>query len=82
MDRYEVPQEEEPEKDEFVVFWAPPPFVPRMVEAELPDGTRLHPAQQSDGRRLGFDRRLPRGTRIRLRGQVAWIVGEGPSSRQ
>ncbi len=77
VNKYEVPQEEEPDQGEFVVFWAPPPFVPRVVEAELPDGTKLQPALQSDGRRLGFDRRLPRGTRILVRGAVAWIVGQG-----
>jgi hypothetical protein len=77
VDKYEVPQEEQPEPGEFVVFWAPPPFLPQMVEAELADGTRLHPGLQSDGRRLGFDRRLPAGTRIFLRGTVAWIVGRG-----
>ena len=77
MDKYEMPQEEEAEDGHFVVFWAPPPFVPRVVEAELPDGTRVQPAMQSDGRRLGFDRRLPAGTRIRIRGQVSWVVGHG-----
>jgi hypothetical protein len=60
------------------VFWEPIRFSPEdveTIEAELPDGTRLRPERQlEEGRRLGFDRPLPIGTRISLHGRVAWIV--------
>jgi hypothetical protein len=72
----------EPTEVDPQVFWEPIRFSPEeleTIEAELPDGTRLRPERQlEEGRRLGFDRPLPIGTRIWHHGRVAWIVGRPP----
>lgn len=63
------------------VFFEPPHYEPDDVEAVLSDGTRLKAEYQLDGRRLGFDRPLPTGTLILLRGIRGWVVGSsGPRS--
>lgn len=59
------------------VWWEPIRFSAdeiATIEAELPNGDRLRPVHLLGGRRLGFERRLPIGTRIHFKGAVAWIV--------
>ena len=57
------------------VFFEPPHYTPDEIEAVLSDGTHLKSAYQLGGRRLGFDRTLPVGTRILLTGILGWVVG-------
>jgi len=54
VDKYEIPQQQEPEKSQFVVFWAPPPFVPRVVGARAPrrhQGAAGHAVRWTPGTR-------------------------------
>ncbi len=61
----------------FTVFWEPAHYPADDIEAELPDGTRLTAILQFGGRRVGFERPLPKGTQLLLRGQPAWRrIGE------
>jgi hypothetical protein len=62
------------------VFFEPPHYAPDDIEAVLSDGTRLKAEFQLGGRRLGFDRSLPVGTLILLRGVRGWIVGSDTSA--
>jgi hypothetical protein len=64
----------------FTVFWEPAHYPADDIEAELPDGTRLTAILQFGGRRVGFERPLPKGTQLLLRGQPAWRrIGETDS---
>jgi hypothetical protein len=54
------------------VFFEPARYPPEQIEAELPDGTRLPSVRQLGGRRLGFDRLLPRGSWILRNGVRTW----------
>ncbi|MEO8291746.1 MAG: hypothetical protein ABI635_01295 [Actinomycetota bacterium] len=66
---------DEPTKVDPTVFWEPiPAGYPESVEAELPSGERVQPELQLGGKRLGFPKPLPEGTRIYRDGRVAWIV--------
>lgn len=60
--------------------------MPDEIEAVLSDGTHLKSEYQLEGRRLGFDRLLPVGTRILLTGILGWVVGstaiEDPDEKQ
>jgi hypothetical protein len=59
------------------VFWEPAHYPADDIEAELPDGTRLTAILQFGGRRVGFERPLPKGTQLLLHGQPAWRpIGE------
>jgi hypothetical protein len=60
---------------ELDVFFEPPHYSPDEIEAVLSDGTRVKAEYQLDGRRLGFARPLPVGTRILVTGIVGWVVG-------
>jgi hypothetical protein len=60
---------------ERTVFFEPPHYAPDEIDAVLPDGTHLKASYQLEGRRLGFDRTLPVGTLILLRGVRGWVVG-------
>jgi hypothetical protein len=76
-----APDQAAPEQEEtaegYNVFWEHPHFPPDDVEAELPDGTRVRAVWSLGGRRVGFDRRLPKGTQLYLRGKPTWKrVGE------
>ncbi len=66
--------------EERTVYFAPPHYAPDEIEAVLPDGTLLGAAYQLGGRRLGFDRSLPVGTLILLRGVRGWVVGSANAS--
>lgn len=66
------------------VFWEPVRFSAveiDTIEAEMPDGTIVWPEWQFGGRRLGFNRALPAGTKLRdevlvaIRGAVMLGVG-------
>jgi hypothetical protein len=72
-----APEQEETDEG-YVVFWEPACYSPDDIEAELPDGTRLKAVLLLDGRRLGFERPLPRGTQLLRRGEAFWWrpVGE------
>ena len=61
-----------PERD---VFFEPPHYSPDEIEAVLSDGTHLKAEYQLEGRRLGFARPLPVGTRVLLSGILGWVVG-------
>lgn len=77
FDNPEVPEQEET-ADGYVVFWEPPYFSPGEIEAVMPDETRVQAVLLLGGRRLGFERRLPKGTQLYLRGEPAWRpIGEG-----
>jgi hypothetical protein len=69
--------------EELDVYFEPPHYAPDEIDAVLSDGTHLKAVYQLDGRRLGFDRALPVGTLILLRGVRGWVVGapkpEGPA---
>jgi len=61
----------------YTVFWEPAHYPADDIEAELPDGTRLTAILQFGDRRVGFERPLPKGTQLLLRGQPAWRpIGE------
>ena len=45
----------------YTVFWEPAHDPANDIEAELPDGTRLTAILQFGGRRVGFERPLPKG---------------------
>lgn len=66
---------EELGEDGINVFWEPSGYAPEGVEAELPDGTRVQPVPFLGGRRVGFDRGLPRGTLLVVGDRVLGIVG-------
>jgi hypothetical protein len=57
------------------VYFEPAHYTPGDIEAVLWDGTRLKAEYQLDGQRLGFERPLPVGTLILLRGVRGWVVG-------
>jgi len=62
--------------DDYTVSWDPSHASPDEIQAELPDGTRVQPVTLIGGR-VGFERELPRGTQLLLRGKPAWRrVGE------
>lgn len=61
--------------EERTVYFEPPHYAPEEIEAVLSDGTHLKAAYQLDGRRLGFERSLPVGTLVLLRGVRGWVVG-------
>jgi hypothetical protein len=61
-----------PERD---VFFEPAHYSPDQIEAVLPDGTHVSSEYQLEGRRLGFARPLPVGTRILMTGILGWVVG-------
>ena len=78
----EYPPEQELEGEGINVFFEPPRYRPKDIEAELPDGTRVPSKLLSGGRRLGFDRSLPRGAWILRRGVRTWgPVGIEPERR-
>jgi hypothetical protein len=64
------------------VFFEPPHYSPDEIEAVLSDGTHLKAEYQLEGKRLGFTRPLPVGTRILLSGILGWVVGSNPIERQ
>ena len=64
------------------VFFEPPHYSPDEIEAVLSDGTHLRAEYQLEGKRLGFTRSLPVGTRILLSGILGWVVGSTPIERQ
>jgi hypothetical protein len=68
-----------PQRD---VFFEPPLYSPDEIEAVLSDGTHLTAEYQLEGRRLGFARPLPVGTRILAGGILGWVVGSTPIERQ
>jgi hypothetical protein len=70
----EPPVQEETPDGVDVFFWRKEGsnYSPEDIEAELPDGTRLKAVEQLGGRRLGFERPVPRGTWILLRGKRTW----------
>jgi hypothetical protein len=75
-DEPEVP-EQKATTGGYDVFWEPAHVAHEEIEAELPDGTRVKAVPLLGGRRVGFDRPLPRGTQLFLRGKPAWQrVGE------
>ena len=75
----ERPPQEEPADEEVNVFFEPSKYRPEDIEAELPDGTRVPSKLLLGGRRLGFDRSLPRGAWILLGGVRTWgPVGKEP----
>ena len=76
--RDEEPPEQEPAGGGINVFFEPPRYRPEDIEAELPDGTRVPSKRLLGGRRLGFDRSLPRGVWILFRGVRKWPVGIEP----
>lgn len=57
------------------MFFEPPNYSPDEIEAVLSDGTHLKAEYQLDGRRLGFARPLPVGTRVLVSGILGWVVG-------
>jgi hypothetical protein len=62
----EAPEQEETAEG-YGVFWEPTyGYSPDDIAAELPDGTRVQAVLLLGGRRLGFDRRLPKGTQLYL----------------
>jgi hypothetical protein len=64
-----------PSVSERDVFFEPPHYSPDEIEAVLSDGTHLKAEYQLEGRRLGFARPLPVGTRVLLSGILGWVVG-------
>ena len=64
------------------VFFEPPHYTPDEIEAVLSDGTHLKAEYQLEGRRLGFSRPLPVGTRVLLSGILGWVVGSTPTEQQ
>jgi len=52
------------------------PYATSDLAAELPDGSRLEAVDQLEGSRIGFNRALPPGTWILLRGKRTWPVGQ------
>ena len=67
-----VVPDQETTAEGYTVFWEPAHYPADDIEAELPDGTRLRAILQFGGRRVGFERPLPKGTQLLLRGQPAW----------
>jgi len=60
----EVPEQGEASDGIEVFWWRWGNLTPETVEATVPDGTRAKPVWQLDGKRLGFDRGLLRGTQL------------------
>lgn len=71
-----------PTVPERIVFFEPPHYSPDDIEAVLADGTHLKAEYQLEGKRLGFVRPLPVGTRVLLSGILGWVVGSTPIERQ
>jgi hypothetical protein len=63
--------EKESSQDGVRVWWDRPYYRPSDLEAELPDGSRIGAVVLAGGQ-VGFDRLLPKGTPILLRGKEAW----------
>jgi hypothetical protein len=64
-----VVPDQETTAEGYTVFWEPAHYPADDIEAELPDGTRLTAILQFGGRRVLFERTLPKGTQLLLRGQ-------------
>ena len=64
----------EPTQDGGYVFWEPPHYSPEEIEAVRPDGVRVRPVMQLEGRRLGFEEPLPEGTQILRQDTLMWVV--------
>ena len=71
-----------PTVPERIVFFEPPHYSPDDIEAVLSDGTHLKAEYQLEGKRLGFARSLPVGTRVLLSGILGWVVGSTPIEQQ
>jgi hypothetical protein len=67
-----APEQEETPDGINVFFWDWSGYSPDEIEAQQPDGTRLKSVLQLDGKRLGFERPVPRGTLILVRGESLW----------
>jgi hypothetical protein len=68
------PPEVEETAEGYVYGWRKDGFTYSVedVEVELPDGSRLRAEEQLEGQRIGFDRALPAGSWILLRGRRMW----------
>lgn len=80
----DVAPTEEELADGIGVHWEPVRFSAQQIEtieAVLPDGTHLKPVLLLGGRRLGFDRRVPRGTKLFRDGRLTGVVGQPTRSR-
>lgn len=71
-----------PTVPERIVFFEPPHYSPDDIEAVLSAGTHLKAEYQLEGKRLGFARSLPVGTRVLLSGILGWVVGSTPIEQQ
>jgi hypothetical protein len=71
LDRSAEPPEKESSQDGIRVWWDRPYYRPSDLEAELPDGSRIGAVALAGGQ-VGFDRLLPKGAPILLRGKEVW----------